>query len=508
MTIAEPKHVLVTGTPSPQVSVSGSPGGPARLGAWLGVLVVAGVGAWLGVVGLQALLGADDLSSALGTAQGRTVGPALIAVVLLLVLAERRWPAVPRPLLARAHLVDAGYLAIFAVVVVPLLTVVETGFAIELTRHARFVIIGRLSLVPQVVVVAVILIAIDGMNWAAHLANHRSAALWRLHALHHSQEDMGVLTTFRTHPLVHATYLGALLPALVLGASGTVPGVALVVYGCLVTLPHANLGWTFGPLGRLAVSPAYHRLHHAAVPFGRAGHRQLRLRPGVLGPDGPARTVPDRRRAGGHRNPGSAGPRRAVALRPRRGTPGPRPAGPAVPDAHPPGRSVVTALTVRARHATEQLQSAKESPLARDAALVVVRVALAWIFVYHGAGTLFGAFGQPGIHGHAIFFANVAHLHPGTFFAVLSGIIEFFGGLAVGVGLLGRLAASGLVGDMVIAMVTVTWHNGIVSNAAGSGYELNIALAALAMVIVLLGTGRYSLDVVARGWLQPGRDRP
>lgn len=165
----------------------------------------------------------------------------------------------------------------------------------------------------------------------------------------------------------------------------------------------------------------------------------------------------------------------------------------------------MTSVTVRARQANEQIRAVKEAPVARDLALLVVRIGLAWIFVYHGAGTLFGAFGQAGIHGHAVFFANVAHLHPGTFFAVLSGIIEFFGGLAVGVGILGRLAAAGLVGDMVIAMVTVTWHNGIISNAAGSGYELNVALAALAMVIVILGTGRYSLDVVIRTRIEKWR---
>ncbi len=212
---------------------------------------------------MTTLIGSGDLSSALATAQGRTVGPALIAVVAVLFLAERLWPAVPRRALARAHLVDAGYLIIFAVVVVPLLTLVETGFAVEVGRHARFLLLGRLDPIPQVAVVAAILVGIDAMNWVAHVANHRSASLWRLHALHHSQEDMSVFTTFRTHPLVHATYLGALLPALVLGASGTVPAAALIIYGCLVTLPHANLGWGFGPLGRVFVSPAYHRLHHA-----------------------------------------------------------------------------------------------------------------------------------------------------------------------------------------------------------------------------------------------------
>ncbi len=154
----------------------------------------------------------------------------------------------------------------------------------------------------------------------------------------------------------------------------------------------------------------------------------------------------------------------------------------------------MTALGTRAVQLNQRFRVTRDATVSRDLALVGARVGLAWIFVYHGAGTLFGAFGGGGIHAQAQFFAHVAHLHPGTFFAVLGGIIECFGGAAVGVGLLGRLAAAGLVGDMVIAMVTVTFGNGIVSSAAGSGYELNVALAALALVVAILGTGRLSLD--------------
>ena len=144
--------------------------------------------------------------------------------------------------------------------------------------------------------------------------------------------------------------------------------------------------------------------------------------------------------------------------------------------------------------------------MARDIALLGARVALAWIFVYHGAGTLFGAFGGSGIHPQAVYFAHVAHLRPGTFFAVLGGIIECFGGAAVGLGVLGRLAAAALVGDMVIAMITVTFAYGIVGTSAGSGYELNLALAALALVVALMGTGRFSLDVLLRSLVR--REEP
>jgi sterol desaturase/sphingolipid hydroxylase (fatty acid hydroxylase superfamily) len=233
--------------------------------AWYGVLGLAALCAWLGYVGVRTLMSAGDLASALSSARGRTVGPILLVFIGVILLAEQLWPAVRRRLFSRAQMVDAAYLAIFAVVVLPLLTLVETGFAVETSEHAHFLELGRLPLGSQVVVAGLILIGIDAMNWAAHVANHRSLTLWRLHALHHSQEDMSVLTTFRTHPLVHASYLPSLLPALVLGASGAVPAIAIMIYGCLITLPHANLRWRFGPLGRIFVSPAYHRLHHAAI---------------------------------------------------------------------------------------------------------------------------------------------------------------------------------------------------------------------------------------------------
>jgi hypothetical protein len=41
--------------------------------------------------------------------------------------------------------------------------------------------------------------------------------------------------------------------------------VLITIYVCIGTLQHANLRWTFGPLGRVIVSPAYHRRHHDRV---------------------------------------------------------------------------------------------------------------------------------------------------------------------------------------------------------------------------------------------------
>lgn len=134
-----------------------------------------------------------------------------------------------------------------------------------------------------------------------------------------------------------------------------------------------------------------------------------------------------------------------------------------------------------------------------DIALVAVRVGLAWIFIYYGAAKLFGAFPGPGPHGidqTATFMSHTAHLHPGVFFAVLAGVIEFGGGVAMCVGFATRLAGLALFGDMVLAMITTTWSTGLNSTTTPPGYQLNVALAALALVAALIGPGRLSLDAL------------
>jgi putative oxidoreductase len=132
-----------------------------------------------------------------------------------------------------------------------------------------------------------------------------------------------------------------------------------------------------------------------------------------------------------------------------------------------------------------------------DAALVVVRVAVAWVFLYYGAGKLFGWWHGPGLDVSADFFANTAHLRPGRFFAVLGGLMEFGGAIAVALGLGVRLVGVALCADMVLAMALVTWTNGIDTAKVPPGYELNLALAALALVLALLGAGRFSVDALA-----------
>ncbi len=90
-----------------------------------------------------------------------------------------------------------------------------------------------------------------------------------MHALHHSQEELSVLTSFRAHPLMHTSgFLLATVPVLALTGAHPLAPVLITVYVCLGTLPHTNVNWSYGPLGWVLVSPAYHRLHHSAERQG------------------------------------------------------------------------------------------------------------------------------------------------------------------------------------------------------------------------------------------------
>jgi putative oxidoreductase len=138
-----------------------------------------------------------------------------------------------------------------------------------------------------------------------------------------------------------------------------------------------------------------------------------------------------------------------------------------------------------------------------DVALVLVRIALAWIFVWYGAGKLFGSWNGAGLHETSRFMSDIAHLHPGGLFAVLGGVLEFGGAIALVLGLGTRLVGVGLFIDMLMAMITVTWSHGFNTAKVPPGYELNVALAALALVVVFLGAGRFSLDALIARRLGP-----
>jgi sterol desaturase/sphingolipid hydroxylase (fatty acid hydroxylase superfamily) len=190
------------------------------------------------------------------------IGPLALSVIGVIVVVERIWPAQPRPLIARGHRHDLLITVVHATLVLPLVTALTLSFVEVVRQLAPWIVLPHMDAVPHWVVLAVIIVGMDGCNWGVHLANHRVRMLWRFHELHHSQEDMNVLTVFRTHPLIHVSYLLALLPGVVLLANGAMTITVLALYGGIVAFAHSNTRLGFGPLGRIVVSPNFHRIHH------------------------------------------------------------------------------------------------------------------------------------------------------------------------------------------------------------------------------------------------------
>ena len=118
------------------------------------------------------------------------------------------------------------------------------------------------------------LVALDFVDYGLHRLQHRYRWWWALHSLHHSQRKMSFWADDRNH-LLDDLLIDAVKVAVAL-AIGVEPAqfVGLVIAARVIeSVQHANLPWTFGLLGRVIVSPVFHRRHHA-IGFGHEGRTQ------------------------------------------------------------------------------------------------------------------------------------------------------------------------------------------------------------------------------------------
>lgn len=122
---------------------------------------------------------------------------------------------------------------------------------------------------------------------------------------------------------------------------------------------------------------------------------------------------------------------------------------------------------------------------------LVLRIPLGIIFVAHGAQKLFGWFGGHGLEGTGQWMASIG-LQPGYLMALGAGSAEFFGGIALIIGLLTRPAAAVLAFTMVVAIFAVHFENGLFMS--NNGYEFGLALLAGSVALALSGAGRFSVD--------------
>jgi len=117
--------------------------------------------------------------------------------------------------------------------------------------------------------------------------------------------------------------------------------------------------------------------------------------------------------------------------------------------------------------------------------LTILRVAVGVVFLMHGAQKFNMGFGHV-----AGFLASLGIPAPATAAVVLT-LVEFFGGLALVLGLFTRWAALLLAFDMAVAILRVHLKNGFF---VPQGIELVLTLLAANLTLLLAGGGSVSLD--------------
>lgn len=131
----------------------------------------------------------------------------------------------------------------------------------------------------------------------------------------------------------------------------------------------------------------------------------------------------------------------------------------------------------------------------------LARLALGIVMFPHGAQKMLGWFGGYGFSGTMHFFTQQMHIPaPLAFLAIMA---EFAGSIGLIVGCLSRVAAFGIATNMVVAIMTVHIHNGFFmnwyGNQKGEGFEYHLLAIGLALIVIIYGAGKLSLDALIAG---------
>jgi sterol desaturase/sphingolipid hydroxylase (fatty acid hydroxylase superfamily) len=144
-------------------------------------------------------------------------------------------------------------------------TVVALALVCETQDWGLFQLLGW----PAWATIPLAFIALDLAIYLQHVMFHAVPALWRLHRMHHADQEIDVTTGLRFHPIEILLSLGIKLGSV--AALGT-PAVAVVVFEVLLNATsmfnHSNVRmplWLDKILRWIVVTPDMHRIHHSIV---------------------------------------------------------------------------------------------------------------------------------------------------------------------------------------------------------------------------------------------------
>jgi putative oxidoreductase len=130
-----------------------------------------------------------------------------------------------------------------------------------------------------------------------------------------------------------------------------------------------------------------------------------------------------------------------------------------------------------------------------DRTVTFLRLVLGIVFFAHGAQKMVGWFGGPGF---TVTMQSFRQMGVPTVLAFLAIAAEFFGGLGLIVGFLGRIAALGIMINMFVAILTVHLPHGLFMNWTGTqqgeGFEYHLLAIAISWAVLVKGSGALSVD--------------
>ena len=125
-----------------------------------------------------------------------------------------------------------------------------------------------------------------------------------------------------------------------------------------------------------------------------------------------------------------------------------------------------------------------------NAGLLILRIAVGIVMIAHGYNHIFRG-GK--IEGTAGWFESLG-MKPGILHAWLASLTELGAGAMLLFGFLTPLAAGGVVGTMLVALITNHLKNGFFIFRPGEGYEYVLTLVLTGLAIAAIGAGEWSID--------------
>lgn len=167
-----------------------------------------------------------------------------------------------------------NHLLISAVILVGNFAVAQSQWAMNHNLHQW---VQSLPLWGQVLL---LLLAADFVLYWEHRIYHEIPRLWKFHAVHHSVENLDWLAGSRAH--VTQVFIERTLVVLTLyflGGSKTALDIYVTIAALQALIIHCNLGFSWGWLKHIIVTPQYHHWHHSseapAIDTNYAAHTTL-----------------------------------------------------------------------------------------------------------------------------------------------------------------------------------------------------------------------------------------